>query len=238
MNIISMEEELNRSKYHGRGIVLGKSRNGKSAVIIYFIMGRSENSRNRIFIEDGDELIIKAYDEAKLEDPALIIYSPIKLFDKKLIVGNGDQTQTIFKGLRDGKSLEKSLEERKFEPDAPIFTPRISGLLSLEDDKVRGELSILKSDAGDSEQCLRFNYVYENIKNGTGFFIHTYKDGTGILESFEGEPKKIIIEDDIDSFSKNIWDNLNIDNKIALFVRYIDIESKKTDTRIFNKLCE
>ena len=230
-----MFEYLSKLEYPGRGIVLGKSDDGKNAVFAYFIMGRSVNSRNRIFDVHGDDIRTKAFDESLLSDPSLIIYSPIRVFGENTIVSNGDQTDTIYKYLNKQKTFEDALYTRTFEPDAPNFTPRISGLIELKD-RLKLKLSILKSDEGDENQTLRFFYDYDNVKAGEGFLIHTYKENTDPLKSFEGEPKKIQITGDIDEFSDKLWYSLDSENKISLAVRYINLKTAEYVQVIKNKL--
>ena len=230
-----MFEYLSKLEYPGRGIILGKSDDGKNVVFAYFIMGRSVNSRNRIFDVYGDDIRTKAFDESLLCDPSLIIYSPVKVFGDNVIVTNGDQTDTVYEYLKTGKSFEDALYTRTFEPDAPNFTPRISGLIELKD-RLKLKFSILKSDEGDENQTLRFFYNYDDPKSGEGFFIHTYKENGDPLKSFEGEPRKVGLCGDINNFSENLWNALNADNKISLAVRYIDIETGKYEQIIKNKL--
>ena len=230
-----MFEYLSKLEYPGRGIVLGKSDDGKNAVFAYFIMGRSVNSRNRIFDVHGDDIRTKAFDESLLNDPSLIIYSPVKVFGDNVIVTNGDQTDTVYEYLKSGKSFEDALYTRTFEPDAPNFTPRISGLIELKD-RLKIKLSILKSDEGDENQTLRFFYNYDNVKAGEGFLIHTYKENSDPLKSFEGEPKKMQITGDIDEFSEKLWNSLDSENKISLAVRYINLETGGYIQVIKNKL--
>lgn len=225
---------LKSNEYPGRGIIIGKSKNGKYAVTAYFIMGRSENSRNRVFVEDGDGLKTKAFDESKVEDPSLIIYSPVRVLGNYTIVTNGDQTDTIYDGLKSGKSFEESLSTREFEPDAPNYTPRISGLMDFNKD-YKFSLSILKSDDGNGNSCQRFYYNYDEPVNGEGYFIHTYIKNGNPLPSFKGDPEKVEVSDSIDNYTNEIWNNLNKDNKISLFVRYINLEDKTFETRIVNK---
>lgn len=234
MELLSLEQELKGNTYPGRGIVVGKSEDGKCAVTAYFIMGRSSNSRNRIFAKEGDGIRTEAFDPSKLEDPSLIIYAPVRVLDKRTIVTNGDQTDTIYDGLSKGLTFEESLRSREFEPDAPNFTPRISALLHNEEDFFY-EMSILKSNDGDSSSCNRFTFSYRNPKNGEGRFIHTYKNDGNPLPSFEGEPKKVAVKGDIDEFANMLWDSLNVDNKVSLFVRYINLENGTIETRIINK---
>lgn len=235
MQKINLYKELNANSYPGRGIVTGRSADGKYAVTAYFIMGRSFNSRNRIFVEDGDGIRTQAYDESKLEDPSLIIYAPVRVLGNTTIVTNGDQTDTIYDGLKAGKSFEESLRSREFEPDAPNYTPRISAVMEIEKGKYTYALSILKSDNGNPEQCCRYTYSYDNPLAGEGHFIHTYMKDGNPLPSFEGEPKFVAIEGDIDTFAGKVWESLNLDNKVSLFVRFIDIATGEVKTRIFNK---
>lgn len=230
-----MFKYLSKLEYPGRGIILGKSDDGKNAVFAYFIMGRSVNSRNRIFDVHGDDIRTKAFDESLLNDPSLIIYSPVKVFGNNVIVTNGDQTDTIYEYLKTGKSFEDALYTRTFEPDAPNFTPRISGLIELKD-RLKLKFSILKSDEGDENRTLRFFYNYDNPKPGEGFLIHTYKENSDPLKSFEGEPKKIQITGDIDEFSEKLWNSLDSENKISLAVRYINLENGEYIQVIKNKL--
>lgn len=236
MGIVAIDKELQSKTYPGRGIVLGKSKDGKKAVCAYFIMGRSENSRNRIFVEEGEGIRTQAFDPAKLVDPSLIIYAPVRVLGNKTIVTNGDQTDTIYEGMDRQMTFEQSLRSREFEPDAPNYTPRISGIMHLEDGKYNYAMSILKSNNGDPSGCNRYTFAYENPKAGEGRFIHTYAKDVNPLPSFEGEPTWISIDDDdIDVFTDKIWTSLNEDNKVSLFVRFIDIETGKYETRIVNK---
>ena len=230
-----MFKYLSKLEYPGRGIILGKSDDGKNVAFAYFIMGRSVNSRNRIFDVYGDDIRTKAFDESLLNDPSLIIYSPVKVFGDNVIVTNGDQTDTIYEYLKSGKSFEDALYTRTFEPDAPNFTPRISGLIERKD-RLKLKFSILKSDEGDENQTLRFFYNYDNPKPGEGFLIHTYKGNSDPLKSFEGEPKKIQISGDIDEFSEKLWNSLDSENKISLAVRYINLETGEYKQVIKNKL--
>jgi len=235
MQIVDLAKELSSTDYPGRGIIIGKSDDGKYAVCAYFIMGRSENSRNRVFVEDGDGIRTEAFDPAKLEDPSLIIYAPVRMLDNKLIVTNGDQTDTVYEFMKNGRSFNRALRSREFEPDAPNFTPRISGILEFTDGSFEYAMSILKSDMGDPDCCNRFTFTYDNPKNGLGRFIHTYMGDGNPLPSFEGEPTPVSITGNIDELTSTIWSNLNEDNKVSLFVRYVDLESGKMDTRIVNK---
>ena len=235
MEILSIEKELRDNSYPGRGIIIGKSLDGVHAVTAYFIMGRSVNSRNRVFVEDGEGIRTQAFDPSKLTDPSLIIYSPVRVLGNKTIVTNGDQTDTIYELMDKQMTFEQALRTREFEPDAPNYTPRISGIMHIEDGKFNYAMSILKSNNGDGSSCNRFTFAYNNPKAGEGRFIHTYKCDGNPLPSFEGEPKLISLSGDIDEFTASLWNNLNEDNKVSLFVRYIDIETGKYETRIINK---
>lgn len=235
MQKISLAQDLAGNAYPGRGIVIGKSADGKYAVTAYFIMGRSSNSRNRVFVEDGEGIRTQAFDPSKLEDPSLIIYAPVRVLGNKIIVTNGDQTDTIYELMDKQQTFEQALRTREFEPDAPNYTPRISGIMHLESGNYNYAMSILKSNNGDPSSCNRYTFAYQNPKAGEGHFIHTYMGDGNPLPSYEGEPTLIGIEGDIDSFTGMIWDNLNEENKVSLFVRYIEIESGKYETRIVNK---
>ncbi len=230
-----LAEELAGNSYPGRGIVLGKSPDGRSAVAAYFIMGRSANSRNRIFVEDGAGIRTQAFDPAKLEDPSLVIYAPVRVLGNKTIVTNGDQTDTIYELMDRQQTFEQALRTRKFEPDAPNYTPRISGIMHVENGAYNYAMSILKSNHGSPDSCQRFTYAYENPCAGEGHFIHTYIGNGDPLPSFEGEPVLVGMEDDIDAFTQMVWENLHAENKVSLFVRYIEIASGKYETRIVNK---
>ena len=233
--MMSIENELKNNSYPGRGIIIGKSEDGKNAVTAYFIMGRSENSRNRVFVEKEEGICTKAFDESKLTDPSLIIYSPVRVLGNKTIVTNGDQTDTIYEGMDKQLTFEQSLRSREFEPDAPNYTPRISGIMHVENNAFSYALSILKSNNGNPDACNRYTFAYENPVAGEGRFIHTYKCDGNPLPSFEGEPKLIAIPNDIDAFTETLWNSLNEDNKVSLFVRYIDIATGKYETKIVNK---
>lgn len=235
MEKTNISEELRSNAYPGRGIVIGRSKDGKKAATAYFIMGRSENSRNRIFAEDGVGIRTQAYDESKLVDPSLIIYAPVRVLGNKIIVTNGDQTDTIYEGMDHQMTFEQSLRSREFEPDAPNYTPRISGILHLEQGGYNYAMSILKSRNGNPNGCSRYTFAYENPVAGEGHFIHTYLHDGDPLPSFEGEPKLIEIPDDIDGFTELLWTSLNEENKVSLFVRYIEIETGAYETRIVNK---
>lgn len=233
--MIALENELKQNPYPGRGIIIGRSKNGKYAVTAYFIMGRSENSRNRIFVEDGAGIRTQAFDPSKLTDPSLIIYAPVRVLGNKTIVTNGDQTDTIYELMDKQYSFEQALRTREFEPDGPNYTPRISGIMHIEAGAYHYAMSILKSNNGDSTSCNRYTFAYENAKAGEGRFIHTYKCNEDPLPSFEGEPKLVEIPDDMEAFTEMLWESLNEENKVSLFVRYIDIETGKYETRIINK---
>ena len=236
MKISTIKDELNSLAYHGRGIIIGKSADGKKAVTAYFIMGRSENSRNRVFVAEGDAMRTKAYDESKMTDPHLIIYYPVRVLGNKTIVTNGDQTDTIYKLMDKQMTFEQALRTREFEDDKPNFTPRISGIIRREDDGMNFAMSILKSAEGDDSSCERFTYAYSNPIPGRAKFIHTYNGDGNPLPSFEGEPKTLILPDiSIDELTDLIWKNLNADNKVSLFVRYIDLADGTAETRIVNK---
>lgn len=235
MEIKSLEKELLGCSYPGRGIVIGMSDDSKYAVTAYFIMGRSENSRNRVFVTEGEGIRTEAYDPSKLEDPSLIIYAPVRVLEDKTIVTNGDQTDTIFDNMSKGQTFEESLREREFEPDAPNYTPRISGLMTVKEGKYNYAMSILKSHNGNPKQCNRYTFTYDAPQAGEGHYIHTYMGDGNPLPSYEGEPTWVKLSGDIDTFTKTVWENLNEDNKVSLFVRYIDIATGKYETRIINK---
>ncbi len=235
MEMRSMAEELRNNAYPGRGIVLGRTPDGKKAAAAYFIMGRSSNSRNRVFVEDGDGIRTQAFDPSKLEDPSLIIYAPVRVLGNKTIVTNGDQTDTIYEGMDRQMTFEQSLRSREFEPDGPNYTPRISGIMHIENGRYNFAMSILKSAEGRPESCQRYTFAYENPVPGEGRFIHTYQHDGNPLPSFAGEPKRVEIPDSLDAFTDLLWENLNEDNKVSLFVRYIDIASGTWETRIVNK---
>ncbi len=237
MNVYEINNIANLIKdntYVGRGIIIGKSADGQKAVVAYFIMGRSENSRNRIFSEKGDEVIIYPFDESAVEDPSLIIYSPIRTCDNKLIVTNGDQTDTIYDFIKEGKSFEDALMTREFEPDSPNFTPRISGMLTFFEEDFSYKMSILKSADEKGSACSRYTFAYPAIA-GLGHFIHTYNCDGNPIPTFTGEPERVAVGNDIDAFTKEIWENLNADNKISLYVRFVDLRTGKTENRMINK---
>ena len=233
--MIALEQELKANPYPGRGIVIGRSADGTKAVTAYFIMGRSENSRNRIFVEDGEGIRTQAFDPSKLSDPSLIIYAPVRVLGNRTIVTNGDQTDTIYDLMDKEFTFEQALRTREFEPDGPNYTPRISGIMHIENGKYDYAMSILKSNNGDPSCCNRYTFTYDNAKAGEGRFIHTYKCNENPLPSFEGEPKLVAIDKDIDDFTAMLWESLNEENKVSLFVRYIDIATGKYETRIINK---
>ncbi len=236
MKKIDIRKELSENAYPGRGIIIGKSADGKYAVTAYFIMGRSENSRNRVFVEDGNGIRTQAFDPAKLTDPSLIIYSPVRVLGNKTIVTNGDQTDTIYELMNNQMTFEQALRTREFEPDAPNFTPRISGIIKLEPEKTFNyAMSILKSANGNPDSCNRFTFTYNNPIDGEGHFIHTYMCDGNPLPSFEGEPKLISIEGNISEFGDSLWENLNSDNKVSLFVRYINLSDGTFESKIYNK---
>ena len=233
--MVSIGEVLSAKTYPGRGIVVGRSKDGKKAMTAYFIMGRSENSRNRIFVEEGEGIRTEAFDETKLSDPSLIIYSPVKVIEKKTIITNGDQTDTVYNYMTAGKCFNSALMSREFEPDAPNYTPRISALVDVSEKSLHLRMSILKSDDGNPDCCNRYFYDYSGLPAGEGRFIHTYKEDIEPLPSFEGEPTKVSLCGSIDEFTESIWKSLNEANKVSLFTRFIDIETGEYETRIVNK---
>ena len=236
MKITSIEKELSSTSYPGRGIIIGRTPDGTKAVTAYFIMGRSTNSRNRIFVTDGEGIRTEAFDPSKMEDPSLIIYAPVRVLGNKTIVTNGDQTDTIYEGMDRQLTFEQSLRTREFEPDAPNYTPRISGIMHVENGRYSYAMSILKSDNGDPAACNRYTYAYENAKAGEGRFIHTYMGDGDPLPSFEGEPTWVSVDtNDIDELTNLVWNSLNEDNKVSLFVRAINIADGSYETRIVNK---
>lgn len=235
MQMVSLEKELRENAYPGRGIVIGKSPSGACAVAAYFIMGRSVNSRNRIFVEDGEGIRTQAFDPSKLSDPSLIIYAPVRVLGNKTIVTNGDQTDTIYELMDKQQTFEQALRTREFEPDAPNYTPRISGILHVENGEYNYAMSILKSGDGDPDSCNRFTYAYSNPAAGEGHFIHTYQCDGDPLPSFEGEPTRVEMSDDMDAFTDMMWNSLNEENKVSLFVRYIDISTGEYRSKIVNK---
>ena len=235
MKMISLEQELKNNVYPGRGIVIGRSANGQVAVTAYFIMGRSENSRNRIFVEAQAGIKTQAFDPSKMTDPSLIIYSPVRVLKDQTIVTNGDQTDTVYEGLEKGLTFEQALRSREFEPDAPNYTPRISGVMEVTGGEYSYQMSILKSNNGNPAECCRHTFSYDAPIASEGHFIHTYMCDGDPLPSFEGEPKLVEISNDIDTFANMLWSSLNEDNKVSLFVRYIDIATGQYETKILNK---
>lgn len=233
--MLSLEQELKSNEYPGRGIVIGRSADGKYAVTAYFIMGRSSNSRNRVFVTEGEGIRTEAFDPSKLEDPSLIIYAPVRVLGKDTIVTNGDQTDTIYEGMDKGLTFEQSLRSREFEPDAPNYTPRISGVMHVEDGQYDYSMSILKSNNGDPSCCNRYTFSYDKPVAGEGHFIHTYMHDGNPLPSFSGEPKLVDIPNDMDAFTDMVWNSLNEDNKVSMFVRFIDIATGEYKTKIVNK---
>ncbi len=232
--INNIGELIKDNTYVGRGIVIGKSADGKKAVSAYFIMGRSANSRNRIFVERDNALFTEPYDASKVEDPSLIIYAAVRRLKNKLIVTNGDQTDTIYNGVNAGLSFAGSLTSREFEPDKPNFTPRISGMLTFDGGDFKYDMSILKSADPEGTACSRYAFSYSPIA-GLGHFIHTYVCDGNPIPTFQGEPERVAIPDDIDEFTDTLWTNLNEDNKISLYVIYTDLETGKEETRLINK---
>ena len=237
MNIYKIDEIgalLKDNKYPGRGIVIGKSEDGKKAAFAYFIMGRSENSRNRVFKEIDGNVFTEPFDYSKVEDPSLIIYAAIRNHENKMIVTNGDQTDTIYESLKDGGCFKKALKTREFEPDAPNFTPRISGILRFADNDFTYQMSILKSADEKGSACNRYFYEYSPLC-GLGHFIHTYVCDGIPIPTFQGEPERVKISNDIDAFTNEIWENLNENNKISLYVRYVNLENGEVQNRMINK---
>lgn len=230
----TMGEIIKDNAYAGRGIVIGKTADGSKAAIAYFIMGRSENSRNRVFKEEGEDVVIYPFDESKVEDPSLIIYSPIRVFENKVIVTNGDQTDTIYDFVKEGRGFRCALNTREFEPDAPNFTPRISGMLTLEDGNFGYEMSILKSIDEAGSGCARYTWDYPSV-NGLGHFIHTYEHDGNPLPTFQGEPRRVAVPDTAEEFLSDIWENLNEQNKISIYVRYIDLKTGEVTNKLINK---
>ncbi len=227
-------ELIKDNSYVGRGIVIGKSANGKNAVSAYFIMGRSANSRNRIFTEKDGAVFTEPFDASKVEDPSLIIYAAIRKYENKLIVTNGDQTDTIYEGLKNGKGFGCALKSREFEPDKPNFTPRISGMITFNNSDFNYDMSILKSADAEGTTCNRYTFSYSSLA-GLGHFIHTYVCDGNPIPTFQGEPERVAIPDDIDEFTNTLWNNLNEDNKISLYVRYTNLETGKETNRLINK---
>ena len=232
--INTIDELIKGNSYVGRGIIIGKTPDGKKAVSAYFIMGRSANSRNRVFVERDDAVFTEPFDSSKVEDPSLIIYAAVKEYENKLIVTNGDQTDTIYDFIKDGKCFNSALQTREFEPDAPNFTPRISGMLTFEDNDFTYKMSILKSADAQGSACNRYFFSYKPIA-GLGHFIHTYVCDGNPIPTFQGEPERIATSDDIEEFTNALWDALDADNKISLYVRYTDLTSGDTESMLINK---
>ena len=235
MQKLTIAQAVGATSYPGRGILAGKTPDGTRLFLAYFIMGRSVNSRNRVFVEDGEGLRTRAFDPSKLSDPSLIIYAPVRVLGKTTIVTNGDQTDTIYDHLTAGKGFAKALRTRTFEPDSPNFTPRISGIVKVKDGAMKYKLSILKSDGGNADSVERFFFEYDQPVAGEGRFIHTYRCDGSPIPSFAGEPERVRLMGDIDTFTRMVWNSLNEDNKVSLFVRYIDLATGKTQDRIVNK---
>lgn len=231
-----MKDRIDGNPYVGRGIVIGKSSDGKKAATAYFIMGRSANSRNRVFTVKNGEVFTEPFDASKVEDPSLIIYAALRKFENQLIVTNGDQTDTVYDGIVTGKSFSESLESREFEPDAPNFTPRISGMLTFGENDFKYEMSILKSLDENGSDCARYTFSYPS-KAGLGHFIHTYVTDGNPIPTFQGEPERVAIPDSIDEFADEIWNYLDENNKISLYVRYTDLTDGSYEEKLINKNC-
>lgn len=234
MELFDLRKELAENSYPGRGIVIGQSEDGRFAAIAYFIMGRSVNSRNRVFVEDGEGLRTRAFDPGKLSDPSLVIYAPVRVLGNATVVTNGDQTDTVYDFMKEGKTFEEALCTRTFEPDAPNYTPRISGVVERTDGAFTYKLSILKSGDGDPDAPERFFFAY-TPKAGKGHFLHTYRCDGNPIPSFDGEPTPVKIEGDLDAFTRLVWESLNEDNKVSLFTRFINLETGEWESRIVNK---
>ena len=232
--IQTMAQRLEGNTYPGRGIVIGKTADGKKSAVAYFIMGRSANSRNRIFTEKDGAIFTEPFDASKVEDPSLIIYAALRNYENKLIVTNGDQTDTIWEGLKAGKSFSEALTSREFEPDAPNLTPRISGMLTYADNSFTYEMSILKSADAEGTACNRYTFSYPSL-NGLGHFIHTYVCDGNPIPTFQGEPERVAIPDGIDAFTTEVWNALDENNKISLYVRYTDLATGESESRMLNK---
>ena len=232
--IKTLSERLEGNRYPGRGIVIGKTPDGKKAAIAYFIMGRSANSRNRVFTEKNGEIFTEPFDASKVEDPSLIIYAAVRSYENKLIVTNGNQTDTIYDGLAAGKSFSQALTSREFEPDAPNLTPRISGMLTFEGNDFTYEMSILKSGDAAGTFCNRYTFSY-GASAGLGHFLHTYVCDGNPIPTFQGEPERVVMDDDIDAFTTDLWNALDAENRISLYVRYTDLETGEAQSRMVNK---
>ena len=230
----TMKERLEGNAYPGRGIVVGKSADGTKACAAYFIMGRSANSRNRVFTVKNGEVFTEPFDASKVEDPSLIIYAAVRQYENNLIVTNGNQTDTIYEGLAAGKSFSQALTAREFEPDAPNLTPRISGMLTFDQGDFTYEMSILKSADAEGTGCNRFTYAYVPM-NGVGHFLHTYVCDGNPIPTFQGEPERVAIPNDMESFAREIWESLDENNKISLYVRYVDLATGKVEEKLINK---
>ncbi len=228
------EELLRDNTYPGRGIVIGKTPDGTRAMTAYFIMGRSENSRNRIFTEKDGEVFTEPFDESKVQDPSLIIYAAVRSYQNHLVVTNGNQTDTVIEGLKKGETFTKALESRCFEPDAPNFTPRISGMLTFENGDFSYQMSILKSADAAGTACNRYTYHYAPL-NGLGHFLHTYVCDGNPIPTFQGEPERMAVCDSIDEMTERLWNALNENNKISLYVRYVDLATGRAESRLVNK---
>ena len=232
--INNIGELIKDNPYVGRGIVIGKTEDSEYAVSAYFIMGRSNNSRNRVFVKHGGDLFTEPFDASRVEDPSLIIYAAVRETDGGLIVTNGDQTDTIYDGLKKGLSFSDSLKSREFEPDAPNLTPRISGYITFDNGNFSYEMSILKSADAEGTACNRYTFSYPSLK-GLGHFIHTYVTDGNPIPTFQGEPERVAIPNDIDTFTSDVWENLNDDNKISLYVRYTNLKNGEITERLINK---
>jgi len=235
MEKLSLQQQLQENSYPGRGIVIGITPDGKKAITAYFIMGRSSNSRNRVFVTQDEGIRTEAFDPSKLEDPSLIIYAPVRVLGNDTIVTNGDQTDTIYDGMKAGQTFEQSLRIREFEPDGPNYTPRISGVMHVENGAYDYAMSILKSNNGNPDCCNRYTFTYDKPVAGEAHFIHTYMHDGNPLPSFEGEPKLVDTMDDMEAFTEMVWNSLNEENKVSLFVRYINIADGSYETIIKNK---
>lgn len=235
MQTLNISQVLEANEYPGRGIVVGLDETGEHIVIAYFIMGRSENSRNRVFVEKDGGIITRAFDESKMVDPSLIIYAPVRVWGRETIVTNGDQTDTVYDFLAEGKTFEEALRTRTFEPDAPNYTPRVSALVRVAQGRASYKLSILKSDENDPAFPRRYFFEYEAPRPGIGHFIHTYRCNGNPIPSFEGEPERVALRGNIDDFTRNTWQSLNAENKVSLFVRYIRVATGESESRIINK---
>ncbi len=233
-----IEEALSRTDYPGRGIIIGRSPDGSKAMTAYFIMGRSDNSKNRVFREEGDDVVIYPYDYSKVEDPSLIIYSPVRRYENSLIITNGDQTDTIYDHLALGKDFREALRTRAFEPDRPNWTPRISGILNFTDPDLKGEftyeMSILKSVDSEGTGCARYFYEYPSVP-GLGHFIHTYEQNGDPIPTFRGEPERVSMPEDLETFSRMVWESLDEGKKISMYATVIDLKTGVRESELINK---